>query len=93
MFFSHISQLIAKIYSMSQTLVGGRREKELLQKALHSDESEMVAVIGRRRVGKTFLIRTVYQGSIDLEITGVQNASRQAQHRSGRSYLYDGCAV
>lgn len=39
----------------------------------------MVAVTGRRRVGKTFLIRSVYNEKIDLEFTGVQNAPLQEQ--------------
>ncbi len=34
----------------------------------------MVAVIGRRRVGKTLLVKTAYARRIDFEATGVQNA-------------------
>ena len=68
-----------KFYGMSDKLIGRTKEKDILQKTLLSDESEMVAVIGRRRVGKTFLIRTAYHKCIDLEVTGVQNTSRKAQ--------------
>ena len=64
---------------MSNTLIGRTKEQETLRKALLSDESEMVAIIGRRRVGKTFLIRSVYRERIDLEFTGVQNATRREQ--------------
>ena len=39
----------------------------------------MVAVIGRRRVGKTFLINTVYGTNIDFEITGIENTPLQRQ--------------
>ncbi len=39
---------------MHKTLIGRIQEKKTLNKALVSDESEMIAVIGRRRVGKTF---------------------------------------
>ena len=52
---------------------------EILQKALHSDEPEMVAVIGRRRVGKTYLVRSAFGDHLDFEITGVQNASLREQ--------------
>jgi uncharacterized protein len=38
-----------------------------------------VAVIGRRRVGKTFLIKTAYAGRIDFEATGVQNSEETEQ--------------
>jgi len=64
---------------MTNQLIGRKKEQEILLKAFQSKESEMVAVIGRRRVGKTFLIRMAYDGLIDLEITGVQNASRKEQ--------------
>lgn len=39
----------------------------------------MVAVLGRRRVGKTFLVRSTYQGRIAFEITGVQYATQEEQ--------------
>lgn len=64
---------------MSNTFIGRKKEKALLEKALHSTDSEMIAIIGRRRVGKTYLIRSVYNEKIDLEFTGVQNASRKEQ--------------
>lgn len=67
---------------MKNKLIGRRKEQETLLKALNSDESEMVAVFGRRRVGKTFLIRSVFHVKIDLEFTGVQNASRREQLNS-----------
>ena len=39
----------------------------------------MVAVIGRRRVGKTYLIKSVYKKKIVFEVTGLQSASKKAQ--------------
>ena len=64
---------------MTNQLIGRKKELAILKKALQSKESEMVAVIGRRRVGKTFLIRTAYKNLIDLELTGIQNARRKDQ--------------
>ncbi|MEQ1746300.1 MAG: ATP-binding protein [Saprospiraceae bacterium] len=64
---------------MQQQFVGRQQEQAVLQKALQSHEPEMVAVIGRRRVGKTFLVRSTYSESIDFEITGIQNGSLQEQ--------------
>jgi len=64
---------------MKNKLVGRKKEQEILKKAFHSDESEMVAIFGRRRVGKTFLIRSYYGKQIDIEFTGVQNASLKDQ--------------
>jgi AAA+ ATPase superfamily predicted ATPase len=60
-------------------LIGRETEQTILETALVSDESEMIAITGRRRVGKTFLIRSVYDTKIDLEFTGVQDASRREQ--------------
>jgi AAA+ ATPase superfamily predicted ATPase len=69
---------------MDTTLIGRKEEKQILEDALASSESEMVAVIGRRRVGKTFLIKKTYQDQIIFEITGLQNApvKRQIAHFS-----------
>ena len=67
---------------MSNILIGRQPEQATLHKALHSKESEMVAVFGRRRVGKTYLVRTVFDKKIDLEFTGVQDASLQEQLRT-----------
>ncbi len=51
-------------------------------KALHSREAEMVAVIGRRRVGKTFLIESVYRENIRFKLSGIQNADVGRQLRN-----------
>ena len=53
---------------MENIFVGRVKEKEVLQKALVSNESEMISVIGRRRVGKTFLVKTVYKKNIDCVV-------------------------
>lgn len=64
---------------IKQPLIGRQAEQLVLQKALQSNEAEMVAVIGRRRVGKTYLVRSNYEGRIDLELTGIQNGTTRAQ--------------
>lgn len=47
--------------------------------ALNSDKAERVAVIGRWRVGKTFLVRPVYGERIAFEISSLQNGNTEAQ--------------
>lgn len=37
---------------------------------LNSKEAELIAVFGRRRIGKTFLIRNYYQQQLVFECTG-----------------------
>ncbi|MEX0813834.1 MAG: ATP-binding protein [Chitinophagales bacterium] len=54
-------------------LAGREKEVKRLEKALKSDKAELIAIFGRRRVGKTFLIREVYQSHIQFELTGLHN--------------------
>ncbi len=63
----------------SQELVGRYAEIKALNRALVSDKSEMIAVIGRRRVGKTFLIRQHFKSKIDFELTGIQDGTLAEQ--------------
>jgi len=60
-------------------VIGRTEEQHILQKALDSLEPEMVAVIGRRRVGKTFLIRSFFKEKIIFEMTGVRGISTDKQ--------------
>ncbi len=64
---------------MKEQLVGRKKEQVILEKAWVSNRAEMVAVIGRRRVGKTFLIRSFFKDTFDFEITGVQDAPQKEQ--------------
>ncbi|MDP6355767.1 MAG: ATP-binding protein [Planctomycetota bacterium] len=59
---------------MQEKLVGRYEEREILQKTLVSGESEFIAVYGRRRVGKTFLIREFFKENLCFEITGIHDA-------------------
>jgi AAA+ ATPase superfamily predicted ATPase len=63
-------------------LVGRLEERKILESALTSPKAEMVSIIGRRRVGKTFLVKSVYGDGIDFEITGIQHATRAEQLRN-----------
>ena len=72
---------------MEKQFIGRQAEKVILEEALNSGEAEMVSVIGRRRVGKTFLITSCYKEEIVFELTGIQNASRTLQLRNFRDVL------
>jgi uncharacterized protein len=67
---------------MESIFIGREKESQVLREALQSREAEMIAVIGRRRVGKASLIKHVYAEHIDFEAIGVQNApfSEQLQN-------------
>jgi uncharacterized protein len=64
---------------MANLLIGRKEEQVILHEALHSQSAEMVAVFGRRRVGKTFLIKQTYQSHISFELTGLQSSNNKAQ--------------
>lgn len=67
---------------MEREVIGREEEKQILQRALDSSEAEMVSVIGRRRIGKTFLINEAYKQHIVFSVTGIQNAPRSEQLRN-----------
>ena len=73
-----------------ETIIGRVFEQNELKKTLESSKSELVAVIGRRRVGKTFLIRNYLQKHTIFEFTGVQNISKEAQIANFMSVLNTG---
>jgi uncharacterized protein len=64
---------------MSFPLIGRKAELLSLSKVLQSPEAELVAVTGRRRIGKTFLITSAYQDHFVFDMIGVQNGSLDAQ--------------
>jgi hypothetical protein len=63
----------------SSNLIGREPEREVLRKARQSGEAELVAVYGRRRVGKTFLVREYFQDCLCFELAGVRGASLPEQ--------------
>lgn len=65
---------------MSIPNIAGRvPEIKKLQRALHSDQPELIAVYGRRRVGKTYLIREFFDDRICFELTGIHKAKLSEQ--------------
>lgn len=63
-------------------MVGRLKEQGELQRALESPESEFVAVYGRRRVGKTFLINETFQGRFAFHAAGLESAPKGLQLES-----------
>jgi len=61
-------------------MVSGREyEKGRLLNMLKDTESDLLAVFGRRRVGKTYLIREVYKKNLVFNITGLKDATKSQQ--------------
>lgn len=65
---------------IQKTLVGRHNELTFLHKIENSPVSEFVAVLGRRRIGKTFLIREKFKENRHFfEFTGTKNLSSNLQ--------------
>jgi uncharacterized protein len=60
-------------------MIGREYEIERLTDSLKSDDSELIAVYGRRRVGKTYLIRNIYKKHIKFEVTGLYGGNKEKQ--------------
>ncbi|MEE9438464.1 MAG: ATP-binding protein [Saprospiraceae bacterium] len=60
-------------------MIGREKQIERMKYLLKTNKSEFVAVTGRRRVGKTFLIDTVYRKQICFMITGIQHGNMEDQ--------------
>src|SRR5579871_1732999 len=73
--------------TMNQRVIGRDAEKKILQRALDSGEAELIATLGRRRVGKTFLIRNFYEKHLLFEFTGVHEAGLDIQLLNFRNAL------
>lgn len=60
-------------------LIGRTNEKALLQSYVGSQQAEFIAMYGRRRVGKTFLISNMFADMIVFETSGIIHGSSEDQ--------------
>lgn len=65
-----------------EKLVGRKEEQLQLQRLVESPKAEFVALYGRRRVGKTFLINHVFGGQFAFKMTGVIDGTLADQFTS-----------
>ena len=76
--FTHKIQYLRNKKSETM-LIGREKEKRILQNALNEELSQFIAVYGRRRVGKTFLIREAYNYTFHFQFTGAANTNARKQ--------------
>jgi AAA+ ATPase superfamily predicted ATPase len=72
-------------------IVGRQYEQKQLQKILQSSEAEFVAVYGRRRVGKTYLIREFFdkKSGIFFRSSGIHKGSTKKQLEKFKKEIED----
>ena len=68
-------------------LVGREDEQKRLKSLLETDKSEFVAVYGRRRIGKTFLIRESFGYDFAFEHTGLRKGGTKKQLKAFRDKM------
>lgn len=64
---------------MANEIIGREREIGVLQACTESDRAEFIAVYGRRRIGKTFLVKQFYSDTFDFYTSGIYQGSRRDQ--------------
>lgn len=67
---------------MEQKIIGREKEQHLIQQCASSDKAEFVAIYGRRRIGKTFLVRQYFADKFDFYATGIYQGSIKDQLRN-----------
>ena len=60
-------------------MIGRTNERAKLDELKQSAKAELLTIIGRRRVGKTYLIQEHYKEDIVFEFTGTQYANKKNQ--------------
>lgn len=63
----------------NEQVVGRHAEKRVLDAVVASRDPELVAIYGRRRVGKTFLIREYLKSNLVAEFSGIHDQSTALQ--------------
>lgn len=60
-------------------LIGRQRERDIFKKCYESGHAEFIIVSGRRRIGKTFLVNSLYANKYAFSYVGGHNLTRQQQ--------------
>ena len=68
-------------------MIGRTEEIKIIRAAYESNHSEFVAVYGRRRVGKTFLVNEVFNYRFAFHAAGIEDGSRKMQLAAFRESL------
>ena len=74
-----------------KSIIGRDREIRELEKLLRSSKSEFVAIYGRRRVGKSFLVEEVYKEKISFRAVGsyLKDKDEQTYRQTQLDHFYE----
>ena len=64
---------------MTTKIIGRTKECTALKNCSESDKAELIAVYGRRRIGKTLLVKNFFRDKIEIYVTGLYEGTKQEQ--------------
>ena len=70
-------------------MVGRKEEQNILNNCLQSNRAEFLVVYGRRRVGKTYLIKEYFNNTFSFYATGLSNAKTKDQLKAFQGSLLE----
>ena len=71
----------------NKNIVGRKYEQDILNACVESPRAEFIAVYGRRRIGKTFLVKQFFNETFDFYTTGVYQVTKSEQLRTWQDQL------
>ena len=77
------------LLDMISKIIGRKDEKNILGKLFNSKKAEFVAVCGRRRVGKTFLIKEYFENDLIFKTSGLAHSNMKYQLKAFYDDLLD----
>ena len=75
-----------------EKIIGRKNEIKLLNEYYNSGRAEFIAVYGRRRIGKTFLVRSIFKDKMAFEMSGSINATADTQLTNFKYALKEFCS-
>jgi AAA+ ATPase superfamily predicted ATPase len=70
---------VVSFKAFDMNIIGRTAEQEALNEHIRSEKPEFLVVYGRRRVGKTFLIKEFFDNKFTFQTTGLANADTKMQ--------------
>ncbi len=70
-------------------MIGRLKEVSTLKEAAKKNQAQLIAVYGRRRVGKTFLVREVFSDAFFFQHTGIHDVPMSGQLAAFRDSLIE----
>lgn len=70
-------------------MIGREKEQEIIKRCLSSDRAELLVVYGRRRVGKTYLIKEYFNNQFSFYTTGLTETDMQGQIKAFNNALIE----